>query len=470
MRSDGGFRSVDHRRLLNECPTVVGMMTSSLESGGSLDVAVRMVAAEGPKLSRRLFSEVVRTMDTKGSASMSKCLTDVMSDLPASAAGYRRALHMCMAASESGTDEERGRMLKDASDIALEAVKEMGDAYSATLNTPCMIVFGIGIMVPMILMSILPMLSVGGMMSVGDVDQDMISMITLVVIPASIIILSLSLRTKNPFLTTRFETRDLLKAAPLLIAIPMGFFYLGLDRGTDALLLFSLAPAAIVTVVLMWKDMADDKKRLRCEQGLRDSVFDMGNRILSGENFETASTDAIGTRAECSKVREEFSRELALCRGNVEAAINRSIRPVSEERSIAYVDIHGCSLRNANDAGKLAISLGRQFQNQNHTRKKLELRLKGMTDMMLATAMLFAPLVLGMSISMLGPIQEIADFEAMGDTTTILTVYLVELSASISVLMASLGSGEGFCKMLWRFCTMSPIALIVFCVCCGVVI
>ena len=187
MRSDGGFRSVDHRRLLNECPTVVGMMTSSLESGGSLDVAVRMVAAEGPKLSRRLFSEVVRTMDTKGSASMSKCLTDVMSDLPASAAGYRRALHMCMAASESGTDEERGRMLKDASDIALEAVKEMGDAYSATLNTPCMIVFGIGIMVPMILMSILPMLSVGGMMSVGDVDQDMISMITLVVIPASII-------------------------------------------------------------------------------------------------------------------------------------------------------------------------------------------------------------------------------------------------------------------------------------------
>ncbi len=465
-----GMDGIDSKRLLNECPTVVGMMTSSLESGGSIDAAVRMVASEGPSLSKRLFSGIVRRLDTKSAPNIGVCVRDAMSLLPESAAGYRRAVHMCVAASESASSEERTRMLEDASDISLAAVKDMGESYGASINTPCMAVFAIGILIPMILMSILPMLSVGGMFGVNLVDESTIVFITLGLIPAVILIISIWLRSTNPFLTARLNKKELGYAAPLLLAIPITIVCLSLGVQTEYILLYATGPSCILALLLMYRDMGAEKKRIKCEEGLRDSVFDMGNRMLSGDNFEKASAESVAVRKECVYAAEALSREFSMCRGDVEKAVSRSIRPISEDVSIAFIDISRCARRDVSDAGRLAIALGRQFQNQNHARRSMELNLKSMTDMMLATAVLFAPLVLGLSVSMLEPLSKLADFHSLEGTATILSIYLAELSATIAIMMASLGKGEGFRSMLWRFCIMCPLGQLVFCICCGVVI
>ncbi|MBO4797620.1 MAG: hypothetical protein J5494_02450, partial [Candidatus Methanomethylophilaceae archaeon] len=466
--SENIIGGVGSKRLLNECPTVIGMMTSSLESGGSLDAAVRMIATEGPGISRRLFSGVVRRTDTKSFRNMKDCLADAVRRLPDSSAGYRRAIHMCIAASESSNPEERTRMLKDASDISLEAVKDMGEAYGASLNTPCMAVFGIGILVPMILMSILPMMSVGGMLGTGSFDESIVIFVTLAVIPAAILILSVWMRLTNPFLRSGFGNSGIRSAVPLLVSVPLAIVYLSLGEKPESLLLFSLAPACVLALAMMYGDIGNERKRAECEQGLRDAVFDLGNRMLSGENFEKASCDAISAKKECAEASDSYSRELSLCRGNTVRAIVRSIKPISEDVSIALANICRCSERDITDSGRLSIALGRQFQNQNHMRKNLETSLKSMTDMMLATSMLFAPLVLGMSVSMLEPISEIAEFQSLGNTSFILSVYLAELSATIAVLMGSLGNGEDFRMMLRRFCIICPIGQIIFCISCGI--
>ncbi len=467
MASDRS-RRIDSKRLLNECPTVVGMLTSSLESGGSIDAAVRMVASEGPSLSRKLFSDIVRRLDTKSSPNVVTCAGDALSRLPESAAGYRRAVHMCVAASESANAEERARMLKDASDIALDAVKDMGEAYGASINTPCMAVFGIGILVPRILMSILPMLSLGGMFGTSPIDEGAVVFITLGLIPVAILAISLWLRSTNPFLTTGLDGGDLASAMPLLLSAPLAAAYMFLGGPPECLLLFALAPSCVLVLVLMRRDLGAEKRRAMCEQGLKDTVFDMGNKMLSGDNFEKASTESVALRKECAFAAESLARELSLCRGDTERAVTRSIRPISEDVSIAYVDISRCARRDISDAGRLAIALGRQFQNQNHARRSMELSLKSMTDMMLATAVLFAPMVLGMSVSMLEPLSRIAEFHSLDGTATILSVYLAELSATIAALMSSLGKGESFRRMLWRFCVMCPLGQLVFCLCCGI--
>ncbi|MBR6871231.1 MAG: hypothetical protein IKM91_06400, partial [Candidatus Methanomethylophilaceae archaeon] len=76
----------------------------------------------------------------------------------------------------------------------------------------------------------------------------------------------------------------------------------------------------------------------------------------------------------------------------------------------------------------------------------------------------------GMSVSMLEPLSKVADFHSMEGTATILSIYLAELSATIAIMMASLGRGEGFRRILWRFCIMCPLGQLVFCICCGIVI
>ena len=459
---------IDSKRLLNECPTVVGMMTSSLESGGSLDSAVRMIAEEGPELSRLLFSRIARRMDTKACGSMSSCVAETMSRLPEEAAGYRRAIHLCIAASESSSSEERTGMLKDASDISLGAVKDMGRAYGASLNTPFMTIFGLGILVPMILMSILPMLSIGGMLGPGAMDQGAIVFVTLAAIPAAILTIAVWMRNTNPFLRARHGRQDRRCAIPMLLAIPCAIACIAFGCDEGWLILLSLTPACLVTMMLNHPDIRRERRLSKCEQGLRDSVFDMGNRMMSGENFERAAPESISMRKECNDAGKSMSRELLLCRGDVGRAISRSIRPISEDMAIALTDVYRCSRRDVSDAGKLAIALGRQFQNQNHARRSLELSLKSMTDMMMATSMLFAPMILGMSVAMLEPLSGLSGFQSLDGTSLILSVYLAELSLTISVLLSGLGSGESFRAALWRFCALCPLSQAVFCICCGI--
>ena len=459
---------MDHKRLMNECPAVIGIITSTLQSGGSIDTAIRTVAENGPRLSRKVFTDTVRMADTKGSGSLPRCLADRMSALPAEATGYSRAVLMALSAAESSDSSMRDRMLRDSADIALESVREMGESYGASLTTPCMTVFGIGIMVPMILMSVLPMLSIGGVFGSKTIDQGMIMLITLVAIPCAILLLSIRLRNRNPFLTRNADLGELRYALPILLAVPMAFAYSSMTDDRDGIFVFSLAPACIAAVILMADVVRRERKRHICEQSLMDSVFDLGNRMLSGTNFETATADAMSGRKGSAELSDSFRRECVLCRGDIYSAISRSVDPVSGEMSLALRNICLCSENDSDDAGRLAVTLGKQFQNRNVTRRSLEYRLKSTTDMMMGTAMVFAPLVLGMSVSMLEPLSKISGYVSLEGTSTILGTYLIELSALISVLVSSLGDGEGISRMIWRFCLMCPISLIVFAVSCNI--
>ncbi len=459
---------VDHRRLMNECPSVIGMMTSVLQSDGSVDSAIRDVAKEGPPLSRKLFDDVVKKTDTKGSASLSECLGKTVSELPKGASGYARSVMMVLSASESSDDETRDRMLSDASDIAIDAVKEMGESYGASLTAPCMAVFGIGIMIPMILMSIIPMLNVGGMFGSKTIDQNIVIMTTLVAIPCCILMVALYVRSRNPFLGGNTSGHRSITFAPLLISIPLALVFVHMGGDVEWTFLFSMLPACLFTALLMVNSVREEAERRKKESSLMDVIFDIGNRMLSGINFERATVDAIANHKVCSVLSEGLEREYALSRGDPSSALSHSLGHISGEVTMALKNIHICSEKDGYDAGRMAVNIGKQMQNRNITMKNLEIKLKSTTDMMVGTAMLFAPMVLGLSISMLGPLSRLGSKVSMEGSTAILAFFLIELSALISILVSSLGSGEDVRKIVWRFCIMCPVSLLVFALCCSI--
>lgn len=458
----------DPRRLMNEAPTVVGIITSVIESGGSIDGAIRTVASDGPPLSAAMFDRAVRLADTKGSEGLCGALSEQLSELPASASGYRQAVLLCVSASESGDQKERLRILREASDVALDAVRIMGEKYAAGLSTPCMVVFGLGIMAPMILMSILPIMGIGGMFGSMPIDSGMMLAATLVLIPAAILAISYWLRVSNPFLEREPGIRDAASAIPLLTSVPLFLTMISIGTGVVESLILSVTPACVACLIMMYQGRREDAARARAERGLRDCVFELGNALLGGENFESVTVGAMESRPECAAVGTALSRELDLCRGDVRAAVANAVGPVSPEVSRTLCDIHRCSEKDTEDAGRLAIAVGRQFQNFSNIRGELDLKLKGMTDMMVGTAMVFAPLVLGMSASMLGPLSDISGYSGMEGTETALAVYLVELAAIIAALTSSLGGGEGLRGIVWRFCLSCPVSLVVFWVCTGI--
>ncbi len=460
--------SVDWRRLVKEGPTVVGMLTASLESGGSIDTAVRELAEDGPKISARIFTDAVRSADSRSSPSVTDALTEAVSDLPEQAAGYKHSVLLCIAASESPGGEEGRRLLTEASDIALDSVRSMGESYSASLTLPCTTVFGLGIVLPMILMSIVPMLGIGGLFASSPMDGPMMALVTLVLVPSAILAMTVWIRRSNPF-ASEMRLSDIPKSSLLLLtAIPIAAFPIMIGLEPYKAIISAMFISCILCSIAMSKDIYAERKRESCAQGLRDSVFEIGNRMAAGCTFERACQESMSSRPECAEAAESLKRELDLCRGDVEKALELSIGRCSDDVLRAYTDIHRCSEDSTEDAGRLAITLGRQFHNIDAVESGLGTRLKSMTDTMAGTAMLFAPLVLGMSVSMLEPLSELSGYQPVGDSCLMLTVYLVELCALISLLTSCLKADSGVGRMVRMFCLMTPVAVMVFDLCCTI--
>lgn len=460
--------SKDPKPLLNEAPTVIGMMSVIIESGGSLDSAVRDVAANGPRLSSALFRDIVRRTDTRSLPDIKTGLSLTLTSLPETLSPFRRSVHMIMAAAESTNRNEKARMLKDASDISLQGLREAGESYSSSLNTPCMTVFGLGIMVPMILMSILPMLSIGGVFGKSPISTEMVAIITLVIVPAAIVALILSIREKNPFMVPVESRISAGAIMPALVGVPVGFAVWMLTHSMDQTVAAAVAAAGAGIFAGMYSGVRAENVRARRERSLKDSVFDLGNRLISGENFETAMISAISIRKECKPVAEAAEREMMMCRGDMCSAINASVGRISSRVAGIYCDIYRCSLKDIRDAGRLAVSVGRQLQDQEVVLNGIGNKLKSMTDMMTGTAMVFAPLVLGMSVSMLSPIAKIAGSTGSGGTALMLTAYIGELCVLMSFLTAYLNGRPEPKEIIYRIGMMLPVAMLVFAVCSGI--
>ena len=238
---------------------------------------------------------------------------------------------MCRAASESQDRTESSRILRDAADSALENVRLMGEAYSSSLSCPCMAIFAIGIMVPMILMSLMPMLSIGGMFGADMISGETVILVTLALIPGGILAMCMWIRSRNPFREDHGRFIGWRTALPLLITIPLIIVHRMLGFDPDGMLLFSLAPAAIITLAYAWGDRKRSVETDRCVDSLMDSIMDMGNRMLSGENFETASVGSMESKVRCSEIGRRLGCELEMCRGDIDSAVRMAVSAVSTE-------------------------------------------------------------------------------------------------------------------------------------------
>ncbi|MCL2296582.1 MAG: hypothetical protein FWC29_05855 [Methanomassiliicoccaceae archaeon] len=449
------------RTILNEGPTVVGMMSAVVEKGGSIDSAVRDVAKNGPERSAALFRTIVVKADTRQIPDIAHGMSEMLSSIPAEAAAFRRSIHMVMAAAASSEQSERKRMLADASDASLNGLREIGENYSTSLNIPCMMIFGLGIMVPMVLMSILPLLNLGGIFGSSPIGTGPIVFVTLVFIPAIILALILSVKEKNPFMKPS-SNMGLKHIAPALSAVPAALVAFIVTGDIQSALLAAALVSGAAMLVHAAPYAMSEKTREKQEALLQDSVFELGNRLIAGENFETSIVKAIGVRTECSPIADSVYREMGICRGDSCSAIKMAVGKISARTSEVFCDIYRCSLKDVRDAGRLAVSVGRQMQDQDSVRKGIKNKLKSMTDMMAGTAAVFAPLVLGMSVTMLEPISKVVDSVDSGGTSSILSVYLMELCVLVSILTSFLDGKADIRDIIFRLGIMLPVSMIVF--------
>ena len=451
--------------LMNETPSVIGVMSVTLSSGGSFDTAVREIAKSGPENMSRLFGRIVLDADSRVISDIGTAIMELVSSFPKQLSPFKRAMHIVVTAFDSSEPKERDDMMKDAERIVLEGLRNIGESYSSSLTTPCMMIFGLGILLPMVMISMLPMLSVGGMFSVSSIDSRVVKLLVLVMIPSVVGSLVMSIRGKNPFHKAVISPGDVRFLIPLSIAVPVYFLLKAEGLSDDLSISAAFAIAGLVTFMTICPSLLREKERSKTEEALKDVLFELGNRMSMGENFENAVIKALGSRDECAQIRIGLERELVLCRGDIGSAVHAVLSPISSDVASCYRDICRASVRDVRNAGRLALGIAHQLQDQNNVRKGIENKLKSTMDMMTGTSSLFAPIILGMSIVMLGPISEITGHVFFEDIGLTLTIYLIELAALISLMSSNLMCKGKTIDTVARFCAIMPVSLIVFSVC-----
>jgi hypothetical protein len=353
------------------------------------------------------------------------------------------------------------RITKDADAVMLGGLREMGESYSSKLNAPCMAIFGLGVMVPMILVSILPMLSVGGQFSTAALDPMVIAAITLIVIPAVVGAVIMAIASKNPFYVRSNEKVNAIILMPAAMCIPI-FIILHMYADLATAMAISAIASGSYLFAILYPEMRKEHRKVKVEATMGDALFDMGNKLLSGENFERALISSFRERNDCADLAASLERYISLSRGDTAYAIHSAMNAYSEKLARMYADICAASLKDLRDAGRLAVSMGHQLQDQNATVSGIRNKLRSMLDMMTGTSAVFAPLILGISVSMLAPLMDLAGGTGMPLTSPILMAYLIELAALISVLVTQLRCRGGILTTLYTFSMMMPVALTVF--------
>ncbi|MCL1984122.1 MAG: hypothetical protein FWG58_01830 [Methanomassiliicoccaceae archaeon] len=448
--------------VMNEAPTAVGMMRLMINGGRSLDSAVREIAKNGPANISKLFERIVWNVDMRISSDIRDSLSSMLAELPDTLAPFKRSMYLLISASDAKDVNERKRMTKDADDTILEGLKELGETYSSKLNAPCMVIFGLGVMIPMILVSILPMLSIGGQFSSASLDPMVIAVITLLVIPAAVGGVIMMIAGKNPFYVRSEESSDLRTLLAAAVCVP-AFAFMFVVTGDIGI---SMAAAGIscgsLMLIILHPAMAREKKKIRIEASMGDALFDLGNRLLSGENFETALISAFREKKECADLASSLEMCLTVSRGDTVHAIRTVMNGHSKKLASLYCDVFLSSQKDLRDAGRLAVSIAHQLQDQTAVLNGIQNKLRSMLDMMTGTSSVFAPLILGISVSMLAPLTNIAGGSGTSFTEPILIAYVIELALLISVLTTQLRCKGGIVTTMYSFSIMMPVALVIF--------
>ncbi|MCL2786695.1 MAG: hypothetical protein FWD81_05715 [Methanomassiliicoccaceae archaeon] len=456
--------------VMNESPTAIGMMRLMIDGGSSLDSVVREVAVNGPKNIAEMFAKVVWDVDTRVTADIRDSLNHMISSLPKPLAAFKRGMYLIVSATDAKDSAERSRITKDASDTMLEGLKETGESYSSKLNAPCMVIFGLGVMVPMILVSVIPMLTVGGQFSSASLDPISIAVITLLLIPAVVAAVIMVIASKNPFYVRSDEKVTLKDVVPLMLCAPIFVSLMYITNDIPLSMAVSAIASGALLFVALHPKMAKERKKVKIESIMGDALFDLGNRLLSGENFETALTASFKERNDCADLAASLERCMLMSRGDTADALMKAMSPYSERMASLYRDVHRSSMKDLRDAGRLAVSIGHQLQDQTVAMNGIQNKLRSMLDMMTGTSAVFAPLILGISISMLAPLMKLAGGAGMSFAPPILIAYLIELAVLISVLTMQLRCRGGLLTILHTFGMMMPVALVIFLVSSSIVL
>lgn len=461
----------EEKAMLAESPAVIGMMSMSMHLSPSLERAVSYASENGEgQLSLRLRAVRWNAMtDWRGDIHLG--MMELSSSLSDVNRGLRQSLHMIMTATAEKSRGGLERLLDRANDLAVKGVQERLDQYIASLSFPTMVIFAFGVLLPVMLFSLVPMLTIRIAMSddVGSppLGMEQIGLLMLVVFPVCTFLFARSTLAKHPFrdslpLDIAMVRTDLLPMIGLTGAAAVGASFLPFFQPFTALFIASVVPA--IYAIRKWRaSHLEQMRRPKEEEVFIHALYQVGNGMLTGSSFESALLSAakVHRSSDFSEFVREIMHQVRTGAVTLPQTIGENHRMMHNSQLIrnAYMTIAEASSIDPEAAGRTAINLAKYIWELRESERKGQERMRSVVDMMSYTAMIFAPIVLAVTGSLYAIVSMISP---MGDASSLALVggvYVLELTLVVTYFNHGLQRASDLREALYQFSIRAPIAM-----------
>ncbi len=454
------YRS-EQRSYLLDSPAVVGAMSMSMNRSSSLERALELGCRSGDGALQSSLSRLVWKAITGEVQDLRNGISAWTANLDARNEGLSRALHLIMAAEEESGKEGRDRLLDRANSLVLEGMREACEGYVGSLSFPVMLVFAFGVLAPVMLFSLIPLMGLGTSLPSDHsaLNVTSLAVVLLALVPVVTLLYVRYMIARNPLGRTvkRKAKVDKGQWAVLILSIPASAMGIML---TGQVVPFTLLGLALVLVALYLTGGRPAKQGDERVASFVDGLYRLGNGMLGGQDLEASFEDAVVvedggfqrwglrvlhvTRTGRTSLSEAVKEDLEL----------RTWNPALHQN---YMTVMECAREDHRGAGKVAINLAQCLNDLARTKRRIRESLRSVVDMMTSTSLLFAPAIIGLTSGIMGMLGEEEDW-----LTAVASVYVVELALLVNYFTSNLDGWQG-CSEGWRaYAVRGSVALSVF--------
>lgn len=363
---------------------------------------------------------------------------------------FKSSMDALVTASCEATPEGQRRALDRANSAMVAGAKRRIEEYALSLSTPSMVMFGVGILLPLMVGSFLPMLS-WDLWSTGDGIQEAGALGELritpetvfvmnILFPAMALLVALSAMSKHPFLSTRNRPERIVRwreVAGVIAATSAGVIASVrlLDGVLEAFGLLGSA-AAPVGIWLASKRPGDERGH-RSGPAVESALFRTGAKMAEGKNFEKAFAEsAAEAKGKPGMLLRRLCLRNVISFGDPLAPTPRVTSEAVARNSLEALDVvRAASTKDERTAGMLAMDLAAYLKDLNDLDTALRMRLRPIVSMMTMTAYALAPVVLGVTfaiyVSLASMAGVAADAGSAGPFLLVLGIFLAETNAAV---------------------------------------
>lgn len=405
---------------IGKAPNIINYMTMSLRVNPSLNRALIFAANNVEEPMKKSLNNVIWRVYVREKATIEDSFMDFALKWGEWNENLKRALYAVRSATLEKSHDSFTISLERANKLIIDGTKQKVQKYINSLKTPTTILFSIGILLPMIIGAMLPMMSLG-VLDVKSINSQTVqsspltfSLVFLVMdiaAPLGAFLFSYKILGDRPGTTTppKISTKDDCREKALLSVI-IGFALLFITFILKPFLptmtpLFLLAtvvfPFSFYSISTSIKERKKKKRILEMEKEFPDVLFQIGSRVAEGDSIERAiqKTSETMKNSTIGELFRNISYNIQIKNSSLKRILFDEEGLLTEHPSnlikASMRTIVEVTKKDPEKAGQTIIQIANFIQDMHKMDKELKNEISQSVEMMRATTLFFAPLIMG---------------------------------------------------------------------------